>query len=224
MARDEDWRMLEQSRFLRGWQLVALSLGLRPIEKLSEVAPAAVLADYKVRRNAVKNAATSEARAGWLQYKVDKLKTVVVIPPGKAPLTNEVFDSVKFLAFLKRTSAARIEPRFEEIVQRCHASAPKKVPARNAKAANTAIQNSLLDLVLGMAISHYDYVPSLAGIPGRIKSQKSVFEAISEDLAEHGIGVSADQIQKRLTAACDRMAASDEREHFVEKYNAKNRS
>lgn len=206
---------------MRGWQLAALSLGLRPNLGSLKQAPEALAAEYKVRRTAIRNAATPAAKKGKLQYEPDSIQSVIVI--GKDKLTDLIFDAAKFLRFLKTTPAARVHVRFEEVVLQFQVGLSKKVPARNDNAAKSRIEGSLLDLVLGLAISHYDFVPSLAGIPDRNKSQKNVFEAISEDLAEHGIELSAHVVQQRLAAACERMAASDERDHFIEKYKAKDR-
>lgn len=142
VAQESDWQALAQTRFMRGWQLAALSLGLRPNLGSLKQAPEALAAEYKVRRTAIRNAATPAAKKGKLQYEPDSIQSVIVI--GKDKLTDLIFDAAKFLRFLKTTPAARVHVRFEEVVLQFQVGLSKKVPARNDNAAKSRIEGSLL--------------------------------------------------------------------------------
>lgn len=221
-AMSEDWEFLETTRHRRGWQLVALSFGIAPVLELVKQLPELERERYKKRLRTVANSTTDKRSKTKLQYE-KSLTLHEWQPESDRPhkKTDFTFDVVKFVDFFSRLpNNSTVDPAMVAAAAAFRAldKVPeyvKEVPERNANAAVKRIEGSLLDLVLGLAIRHYGYVPmGIAGLARNSHETKNVFESISEDTAEVGLKVSAKVVGKRLGEATERLIGRPERELF----------
>lgn len=81
------------------------------------------------------------------------------------------------------------------------------MPTRNTNAAVSRIEGSLWDIVLGLAIKNYDFLPvGLAGMASKRDEQKRVIEEMAADVCEAGLTVIAQVVEKRLDEATQRLS------------------
>ena len=210
-ATNDDWELLSSTRNRRGWQLVALSLGYQPSRGIRDRLPEAELKQYKMRLRVLRNSTTDKHSTTKLQYERN------VLYQGKKSNPNDPsefsFDVVRFVDFFARLPRGDdLHPALVAAAEVFRLSVPKKeaikpVPARNANAAVSRIEGSLWDIVLGLAIKHYKFVPvGLAGMASKRDESKGIFEEMAEDICEAGLAVTAEVVEKRLQEATQRLS------------------
>lgn len=209
-ATKSDWDMLGSTRNRRGWQMVALSFGYRPISGISEKLPKLEAEQYARRLRVLRNSATVKRSKTKLQYESSVHSQGSKLNPDDP--ASFAFDIVKFVDFFTRLPAGeKIHPLMVEIADQhrmltADAEPVKVVPSRNVNAAVSRVDGSLWDIALGLAMKHYNYVP--VGISGMATSQdkvKGTTEAIAEGLSETGLTVTAKVIESRLREATVRL-------------------
>lgn len=209
-ATSDDWELLGSTRNRRGWQLVALSLGYQPSRGISNRLPETELRQYKMRLRVLRNSTTDKHSTTKLQYERN------VLYQGKKSNPNDPtefsFDVVKFVDFFAKLPRGNdLHPEMvaaAEEFRRTDANKGqlKQVPIRNVNTAISRIEGSLWDIVLGLAMQHYKYVPvGLAGMAFKREEQKGILEEMAEDIRETGLSVTATVIEKRLDEATQRL-------------------
>lgn len=217
-ATSDDWELLGSTRNRRGWQLVALSLGYQPSSGISNRLPEAELKQYKRRLRVLRNSTTDKRSTTKLQFERN-----VLYQGRKSNPDNPIefsFDVVKFVDFFaKLPKGGHLDPALVDAAEEfrrtdANTGPIKQVPKRNANAAVSRIEGSLWDIVLGLALKHYEFVPvGLAGMAYKRDEQKVIFEEIAADILDAGITITAALVEKRLNEATQRLSKrEDDRE------------
>lgn len=217
-ATSDDWEQLGSTRNRRGWQLVALSLGYQPIRGIGRRLPEIESKQYKRRLRVLRNSTTDKRSTTKLQFERN------VLYQGKKSNPDDPiefsFDVVKFVDFFARLpTGGDLHPALVAAAEEFRLSDAKTqtvqpVPTRNANAAVSRIEGSLWDIVLGLALKHYEFVPvGLAGMASKRDENKGIVEEMVEDICDAGLTVTAEVVGKRLNEATQRLSKrEDDRE------------
>lgn len=211
-ATPRHWDELRQWRYARGWQLAALSLGFAPIPKVKDLLPDDDAKENLLHRRKVINKCSRSTKGqNFLQFEEDW-------PPNESGIERK-YDVVKYANFLQsliktETFSGVIHGELVRIAKEFHAkdlsdeNAAKNRDSKQAKGGATKVENSTQEVLLGLAIFHYDYMPDEVESENK-KYMEHVFKDISEHLKNVAIPVSSDMIRDRVRDACRRLADAE---------------
>lgn len=212
-ANKDEWDEFRNTRYRRGWQLVALSLGLTPTRGVLKKLPKPQAKHYKVGLKVVRNSASTIRSVKSLQHAKHIIYQGRKNDPSY-PLELS-YDVVKFVDYFLTLPEPRLDARLVAAADYWRGrdaakSNAKPVPENVANAGVKRIDGGLLDILLGLAISDYGYIP--VGIPGGThygKAMQKVYDQIAENLDGCGVPISADVVSKRLAEAVARLQRKD---------------
>lgn len=212
-ASEKHWDALQQSGRALGWKLAALSFGFAPIARVTEFLPEQQQKDELTQRRKVINTNSHQPdNDGPLRYEVVGRNITSGI--------ECLYDVVKFVDFVESLEAVpsysnAVHSRMKVIAedlrkrrsQKPTSLAESSMPTKNQKAGKTRADDSLLKILLAMAIIHHEYIP--LGFEGSSKpnDMNDVYASISEFLCLNKLGVSPDIIEKRLLEAVGNLEA-----------------
>jgi hypothetical protein len=213
-ANKDEWDELRSTRYRRGWQLVALSLGLTPTGGVLKKLPKPQAKHYKVGLKVVRNSASTIRSVNSLQHAEHIIYQGRKNDPSY-PLELS-YDVVKFVDYFQtlpepwldaKLVAAADYWRNRDVAKKGAKPVPKNVD--NGRASR--IERSLLEIVLGLAIHNYGYIPvGIAGGTHDGKTMRKVYKKISTDLKKQGVSASAFVVSERLGDAVKRLHGDDE--------------
>lgn len=232
LATDEHWQEYRATRNARGWNWIALSMGLAPKTEMQSKLVGAPRAEYLRRKRFVMRSATDQQGGpGRVQYETD-IRLPNSTEASASYTFNRSFDVVKMVDFLRSYPDLEVDPKLIEIadhwrrvdqeVKAATAGPALKVASstRHEKAAKTRVEKSALDLILGMAVAKYGYRPiGLVSDARGAKSQDEVLLKIEADLRRHFLTVEVGVIRTRLAEAVE-LLKDEERENLKTKVEA----
>lgn len=208
-ATERDWKLLENTRHRRGWQLAALSVGATPKRGVVRLMPEHAARQYRDYLSIIRNSATKVRSTSKLQRENS------IAYQGRASNPDDPsdwsFDVLKFVTFFNGLPSAPVDARMIAAAEHWRSreandQVPQAIPDRVANAALARIEGSLLDILLGLAMHHYGYLPlGLAPTSKSAASHQTTYVEMSSDLESNGVSVSAWVIQKRLAEASARL-------------------
>ena len=212
-ANEDEWEELRSTRYRRGWQLVALSLGLTPTRGVLKKLPKPQAKHYKAGLKVVTNSASAIRSVKSLQH----AKHIIYQGRKNDPAypLDLSYDVVKFVDYFLTLPEPRLDARLVAAADywrgRDAAKATAKpVPENVANAGVKRIDGGLLDILLGLAISDYDYIPvGIAGGTHDGKAMQKVYDQIAASLDASGVPISADVVSKRLADTVARLQRKD---------------
>lgn len=212
-ANKDEWDEFRRTRYRRGWQLVALSLGSTPTRGLLKKLPKQQAKHYRIGLKVVSNSASTIRSVKSLQHAKHIIYQGRKNDPSY-PLELS-YDVVKFVDYFQTLPEPWLDARLVSAADywrnRDAAKAnAKPVPENVANAGVKRIDGGLLDILLGLAISDYDYVP--VGIPGGPrdgKAMQKVYDQIAASLDASGVSISAEVVSKRLADSVARLQRND---------------
>ena len=232
VASDRHWKEFGARRQSRGWEWIALSMGLAPEVGLTSKLAGEQKAEYVRRKRLVTHSATDRPSGpGKIQYEIDvKLPSSSDTRAGQP--FNWSFDVVKLVDFLRACPDLEVHPNLIEIAdhwrrvgqdaeaKEAGVAATVTVSAKHEKAAKTRVEKSALDLILGMAVAKYGYRPiGLVSDAKNASSQDEVLEKIAASLKLLGLTVAVGVIQTRLAEAAKHLKP-EEKDALVAKVEA----
>lgn len=204
-ATSEDWIKARQRRYMPLSQLICLSFGWRPAtERARSDWPEQSKADFNSRALTLKNSLTRKKTPNRLQYETVEPHDVAASRKNK--LLYHI-DVVNFVAFTQAREI-NIEPALSKTGVTPYpsiaalANAIRATPERVKKGAEKNIDSGYSQILLGLLIKHYQYIPYALSSSGHHSDDgnlRTVREKVRTSLQELSIEVSDYVINRRIT-------------------------